>query len=313
MYAPKCPFCGCSKSVKCGLPRRRCGSCRRTFRVRQKKRRLRAVVESYVGDGTSYARLALRWGVSRSTAYRRLARALDGRAAPLDRTRRILGGCDGVCVLDGKHLRVGGLPFTIYVAWDRGVGVPIHAVVLAGGESDLGYWKLLTGLRHAGYAAKAFVSDGYPALMSFVAANFPDLPHQRCVVHAFMWVRSVVAPGKRSGWRKDAFVELARQVLWSDGLGEARLRLEAIAGVKGLGPKERRAVGIMRNALADTFTAGDPRWLHLNLPRSSNAIENVMGQIEARLKTRRGAKSFAASKSLVNEILLRVKRQVINQ
>ena len=50
-----------------------------------------------------------------------------------------------------------------------------------------------------------------------------------------------------------------------------------------------------------------------SLPRSSNAIENVIGQVEARLKTRRGIKSEASMELLVNELLLQVTEQTINQ
>ena len=281
--------------------------------MRQKKRRRRTVIEAYVGDGTTYARLGRRWGVDRSTAYRRLMRALKGRIRVIARTKRLLTKCDGICLLDGKHLRIGRRLFTIYVAWDRGLGRPINVHIREGGESDMGYWHLLVGLTHAGYAPKAFVSDGYPALKAFIAETYPDLPHQRCVVHTFMWVRSVVAPGKRKSWRQHSFVELARRILWARNFLIAKRRLEKLTAMRLLNPKEKKALAIMASALEQVFTNADARWRNLHLPRSSNAIENVMGQIEARLKTRRGTKSIAAIDALINEILLRVKRQIINQ
>lgn len=271
------------------------------------------MVEAYVGDGTTYARLGRRWDIHRSTAYRRLMKALGDRCTLLSRTRRRLSKCDGVCFLDAKHLRLKGTTFTIYVAWDRGFGRPVHFLLKEGGETDLWYWRLLVDLKHLEYVPKAFVSDGYPALRAFISDAYPDLPHQRCIVHVFMWMRSVIAPGKRAGVREQLFVGLARDILWSRSLAMAKRRLEKLEALESLLPKERKALSIMENALEQAFTYAGPRWKHLHLPRSSNAIENVMGQIEARLKTRRGAKSFAATKALLNEVLLRVKRQIINQ
>ena len=99
--------------------------------------------------------------------------------------------------------------------------------------------------------------------------------------------------------------------MWASDLKAARRRWNRLSKTKGLSHKERVAVELMRIALTACFVCKDPRWKDLDLPRSSNAIENVMGQIEARLKTRRGAKSLTALERLVNELLLRVSEQTI--
>jgi transposase-like protein len=313
MYHPKCKFCKSAKTVKFGLPRWKCGACKRTFRVRRAQRVSRARIEAYVEDRATFGRLGKRWNVDPSTAYRRVMRSLDGRIPLIDRTRRLLALCDGVCLLDAKHVRVEGRPHTLFVAWDRGLGRPIHFILRPGGESETGYWRLLLDLGRAGYAPKAFVSDGVPTLKSFLAEAYPDLPHQRCTVHVFMAARGKAAPGRRSSPRQSAFVGLLRMTLWSRGARTARRRLDRILDVPGLNSRETRSLDLVSRALEDCFVCSDPRYRHLKLPRSSNAIENVMGQIEARLKTRRGAKSCAALKALVNDVLLRVKRQNINQ
>lgn len=281
--------------------------------MRRPELRRRAVIEGYVGDRTNYARLARRWRVDRSTVYRRTQRALQRRLPLLARTKRNLTRCDRVVVLDGKHLRILGKLYTIFVAWDRGFKRPIHFLLRAGGEGELGYWKLMIDLRHAGYEPIAFISDGILSLKEFLAEMYPKLPHQRCTVHLFLAARAKAAPRRMATVRTSEFIEIIRRILWSRSLGEAQARLRRVWNTPNLTPRERRVLEFIWPALPPCFVCRDPQWRHLRLPRSSNAIENVIGQIEARLKTMRGVKSERAATLLINELLLRVKEQTINQ
>lgn len=314
MFHPRCATCGSPKTIKWGGKRWRCNKCGGTFRLKRSDVRDRAALAGYVLDRSTYSRLGERWKVDRSTAYRRVLRALTRCRSLLERTKRMLKKTDGVCLLDGKHVSVHGKTFTVFVAWDRGLGRPIHFLLKEGGEKELWYWRLMVDLRHAGYEPKAFVSDGFMALKEFIAASYPGLPHQRCAVHVFLRARSLIA---RGGFlrteRASLLVELLKRVIWSRTLASARKRLARVASVLGLSPGERRAIRFVSDALGECFVAVDPRWKHLHLPRSSNAIENAIGQIEARLKTRRGSKSAASLERLVNELVLRVKRQVTNR
>lgn len=314
MYHPLCPKCRSPKTIRHGGGRWICkrASCGKTFTLRRKDRRDRTAIEAYVGDRTTYARLGRRWGVNRSTAYRRVLRALLKRYSVLDRTKRSLEACDRACVLDGKTTWVGNKTYTIFVAWDRGLGKPIHFLIKEGGEKELWYWRLLMDLRWIGYEPKAFVSDGIVTLKEFLAEMYPTVPHQRCAVHVFLSARGKVVRGKwRTQERTDIFVELLRRILWSRTYAEASTRWNKVWRVKTLTRNERTALELVGRALRSCFVCKDKRWKHLHLPRSSNAIENVMGQIEAELKTRRGSKSLLSLTALVNEVLLRVATQTI--
>lgn len=317
MFHPTCPYCGARKTVKFGLPRWRCGRCRRTFRLKRKDRRDRAAIDGYVKDRSTFRRLAQRWKVSVSTAYERVRAALEKKRPLIERTKRLLGRHDGVLILDGKHLRIDGVRSTLFVAWDRGLGLPVHFLLREGGEKELWYWRLILDLRKVGYVPKAFVSDGIPALIEFLAEAYAGLPHQRCAVHVFLRARSVAAPRGRAQEeekeRASLFVELLKDVPWSASLPAARRKVSLTAALRPLLASERRTLHFIDDALAACFVAVDPKWKHLRMPRSSNAIENVIGQVEARLKTRRGTKSFASLEALVNELLLEVRRQVINR
>jgi hypothetical protein len=281
--------------------------------MRRKDHRDRAAIAGYILDRSTYRRLGIRWGVSHTTAIRRVHDALKRRMTLLERTKRLIPSCDGICILDGKHILIRGKLHMLFVAWDRGLGLPLHFMLKEGGEKELWYWKLLTDLKHIGYAPKGFVSDGIMTLKEFLKESYEDLPHQRCTVHVFLAARAKVGGGGKLNERTKEYTELLRQILWSRTQKEATRRLLKLWSIHGLLRGERVALEYIWSALPECFVCCDSKWKRLHLPRSSNAIENVMGQVEARLKTRRGAKSLVSSEMLVNEILLEVKHQVINQ
>ena len=313
MYQPSCPFCFARKVVKFGLPRWKCLKCKRTFRVRRKDHRDRKALEGYVLDRSTYRRLAKRWNVGLGTAYRRVQRALKKRSSLLERTKQHLHACDGVLVLDGKWISIQGKLHTCFVAWDRGFKRPIHFLLREGGERELWYWRLLVDLERLGYVPKAFVSDGIQSLKESLSDRYPDLPHQRCTVHIFLAARGKVMKGARINERSRDFVELLRRILWSRTLKEAQKRWEKLWNTPSLKRTERRALSFIYPILPDCFVCRDERFRSLKLPRSSNAIENVIGNIETRLKTMRGMKNIVAAERLINEVLLNVSEQSINR
>lgn len=312
MYCPICPHCGAHKTVKFGLPRWKCGRCKRTFRKRRQDLRDRSAIDGYTKDRSTYERLGVRWKVHRSTAYRRVQRALKRKRPLLERTKKNLHLCDGILILDGKHLRIHGKLWTLFVAWDRGFKKPVHFILKKGGEGDVPYWRLLVDLKRLGYMPKGFVSDGIPSLRELLSDLYPNLPHQRCTVHIFLAARAKVAIGRKISERSKDFIELLRIILWSRTHAEAKRRTQKLWEFHGLMNSERRALEYIWPTLPQCFVCRDRRFRRLHLPRSSNAIENVIGQVEARLKTRRGIKSDISIELLVNELLLQVSEQTIN-
>ncbi len=314
MYHPCCPFCKSPKTIKHGGGRWICKrlKCGHTFTLKNKSVRNRAAITGYVLDRTTYERLGKRWNVHRSTAYRRVRSALIKRYSLLERTKRNISACDGICILDGKTIYIHRQIFTLFVAWDRGLKKPIHFLLKEGGEKELWYWRLLLDLKRVGYVAKAFVSDGAYSIKELLEGAYAGLPHQRCTVHVFLAARSKVTSAYGStNERAQDFIALVRLILWSRTLAEAKRRLEKLVDMPQLKRGEYEALKMIYRALPQCFVCRDLKWRKLHLPRSSNAIENVMGQIEARLKTRRGTKSKNALELLTNEILLQASEQKI--
>lgn len=312
MKHPTCPYCHSRKTVKYGWPRWFCRKCKKTFRRRRTDTRDRTAIDAYTKDRSTYRRLGERWGVSHTTAIRRIRRALVRKKTLLARTKHHIQFCSGLCLLDGKHVLIGGKLHMLFVAWDLGLGQPIHFQLKEGGEKELWYWKMMTDLKHIGYVPEGFVSDGILTLKEYLMEAYPDLPHQRCTVHVFLAARGKIGGSGKTTERINDLIELVRRILWSRTLREAKTRFAKLWHTDYLTRRERRALEFIWSALSECFVCRDRRWRHLRLPRSSNAIENVMGQVEARLKTRRGTKSLASAELLVNELLIQIKPQTIN-
>lgn len=312
MKHPTCPHCHARKTVKYGWPRWLCQKCGKTFRRRRDDVRDRSAVDAYVKDRSTYRRLAERFDVSIGTAFNRVQRALTKKRSLLERTKNHLDECDGILVLDGKWIRIRGKPHTCFVAWDRGFKRPIHFLLKEGGERELWYWRLLLDLEKIGYVPKGFVSDGISSLKESLADRYPDLPHQRCTVHIFLAARAKVTGGGPADERAAKFIERLRSILWSRTLRGAKQKFQILWNTKRLTCAEREALKYIWPTLPECFVCRDERWKHLSLPRSSNAIENVIGNIEARLKTMRGTKNMLAAERLINEILIQVSPQTIN-
>jgi hypothetical protein len=281
--------------------------------MKRRDHRDRAAIAGYVLDRSTYRRLSKRWNISLGTAYNRVKRALDERQPLLSRTKQCLTSCDGIVLLDGKHVSIMGKTHTLFVAWDRGLGLPIHFRLQEEGEKELWYWKMMLELKYIGYTPNGFVSDGIVTLKEYLSEAYPTLPHQRCTVHIFLSLRGKLKGSGKKDERAQELIELVKRILWSKNLSVAEERLRCLQQTTHLQPKERPVLNLLAQTLPECFVCCDPKWKYLKLPRSSNAIENVMGQVEARLKTRRGTKSLASARLLVNELLLQVKRQVINQ
>ncbi|MDP2691516.1 MAG: transposase [bacterium] len=213
---------------------------------------------------------------------------------PLVRLRRVLSRASGILIMDGKFVRILGKSHCLHVAYDTAVGVVNYA--LDDSENATGYAVMMNLLKKEGYKPLAVVSDGHWGIRT-VAQDW-NLPHQRCVFHLLRELKKMlVVRGELYG---------ASQVLYSrmKGIWKAKT-LEIMADrVNQLrkisfcfhGKRHREALRWFWNHLHDAtlhFSFGG------TVPRTSNDLERLNGQIEARIKTMRGVKSKASLRNLI--------------
>lgn len=217
---------------------------------------------------------------------------------PLSAQKQHLAASKGILLLDGTFLKVRGEERVVLIAYDTILGVIDFFIDET--ENKTSYSLILARLRQNGYIFRCIVSDGHSSLESLIEEEC--IPHQRCHFHImqdldfFLSVR-----GERIG--KD-------QILYS--------RLKYILHCRALETLVER-LDLFRSHTIHLFPSTKHqkviRWFWNILPKAmmflsfetaevpttTGLLENLNGQIKARIKTMRGMKS---EKSLQNLLTL---------
>lgn len=244
--------------------------------------------EKWLKDRSTLRRIEERTDKSHMAHWKRVQAYAKCLPSPLDNFKRHINLASGILILDGKHVRIKGVNHCIHIAYDTQIGVVDYWIDCTENKTAYGY--LIARLKAAGYTFKCVVSDGHFGIVP--AMEEESLPHQRCLFHLLRNLKDFLS--------KSGSLQGGNKVLYS--------RLKYILKAKNIEALEKRVSGF-RTFSAPNFTTKKQKstlqWLwgilpqatiHLsfideNVPRTSNLLENLNGQIEARLKTFRGVKS----------------------
>lgn len=207
-----------------------------------------------------------------------------------------------LAIIDAKHLRIRGKKHTLFLATDA-KGKCLGSILLPGGETKAGYSLLLRQIQ----GLQAVVSDGGTGITSLIREK--GLAHQRCHVHLLRDLRNGLRISRLKRKRpigKTMIAKAARLLLRArDEKTKAHrlAHLERIAWIMydGWGLTERETIrGFIRKfPLAFAFL----RHPELTIPTTTNHVENLIGRIEARLKTMRGLKSLRSAELYIDALL----------
>jgi transposase-like protein len=238
-------------------------------------------------------RLGDRWNVSGSTAWRRIQNTLNKNitvdvlliAKPFQETNMIL--------LDAKHFVVRRMVYTLYVALNPHTSKPVTWILKKGSECRDGYDALLQHLKNRRLNIEAVISDNDQSIRSSINDWYPNAVQQKCAFHvlkkAFLKLN-----GRRmiqTQYGKKIWAIMRRIALEFDSYSKARAYL---LRMKIKYPPHQTAWNVLERNL-ETIYQFEKR-SDLNIPRTSNKIENFMGVIEQRMKTFR---SFKNTDSLI--------------
>ena len=192
-----------------------------------------------------------------------------------------------ILVLDATFTKTKGEDRAILIAYDTGVGVIDCWIDWT--ENATGYNLIFQHLDAVKYKPTCVVSDGHESILSVVRER--NLPHQRCVFHLLKDLK------RRLGKRSEAELHGKNRVLYSrikwifktKKIEDLPKRIEYFR--KEVEPLFQDRVGII-----EWFWEVLPSavlWLSYEeeVPRTSNILEGLNGQIKQRLKTMRGMKS----------------------
>lgn len=295
------------KTHKYGHRRWYCTDCSYTFRPVKKKRKVdKRWLDSYLLDGSSIRRLGVRWQVSHMTAYRRIQRTQNSKIQPekLIMFSQIIVSTQ--IYLDAKHFVIEKKPFTFYLALDVQSRLPIACIFLPRYELRIGYDRILGHLRAKNVQIKAIISDGHKGLLASIKDHYPNAIHQRCAAHVLQEVY------RKLGGRRFTKTIIAKKI-WPVMRNIALEFKNSFSARMYLGrmmkkyPEYYKAFKVFDKQLLGIYQFEKNK--KLNIPRTSNQIENFMGYLEQRLKTMRGMKTPQTTiKILCSLIAIKLKK-----
>ena len=209
-------------------------------------------------------------------------------------------------MLDVKHFRIHRKPYSLYVAINGATSKPLAWMLLPRYELRDGYDVILKHLRAEKRSIKAVISDWHQGILASVHDYYPKAIHQRCAAHVLMKAFSKLGGKKflRTGYGQEVWPVFKRIALEFKEEGLARMYL---GKMKKKYPRYYRGFKVLDNCLSDIYQF--QKKPNLDIPRTSNRIENFMGVLEQRLKTFRGTKTPKTTIRIITSfILIKYKR-----
>jgi len=263
-----------------------------TFRIPKNiTKKLRAAAEQWILDRSTLRRIEDRTGLDFTAKWRLVQQYAKHIPSPLENYIKNKEKASGVLLLDATFTKVKGRDIAIIIAYDTGVGVVNYWFDVT--ENATAYSYVLQRLDKAGYRPACIVSDGFSAILTVVQEK--GLPHQRCLFHLLKNLRKGLA--NEWGWKKPKdhiLYSRIKGIFKTNNIEDLPKRIDQFREFERIFPGRyeifRWFWAVLPNAV-----------LHLSyeedVPRTTALLENLNGQIKARLKTFRGVKS---EKSLHN-------------
>lgn len=277
-------------------------SCGKTFRIKNGKRvkQLRST-EKWLKDRSTLRRIEERTGESHMAHWKRAQAYSACIPSPLEHCNQFIEKASSILILDGTFTKVLGEERCIHIAYDTKLGVIDYWIDDT--ENKTAYAYMLARLKAVGYEMICAVSDGNISLLSLLDEE--KIPHQRCIFHVLLDLRIMLTVhGELSGSNRILYSRLKR-ILKSHTLEKLVQRIDDFRKMTAPIFQTSKQISVILwfwKIIADAT-------LHLSfephqVPRTSNLLENLNGQIKARLKTFRGVKSEESLNNLL-KILFR--------
>lgn len=287
---------------KHGARRRKCADCGKTFRVQNGTllSRSRAAAR-WILDRSPLRRIAVKTGHSHVSEWKKVQSYAGCIPSPLERCRARLRKASHILLLDGKHVRIAGRSYCIHIAYDTALGVVDYWIDVT--ENKTAYAYLFQRLGGVGYHPLCIVSDGHWGILSLVWEH--RLPHQRCIFHLLRelkWRLTGSFLGEFSTPKNRLPYSRIRNIFKTKRIEDLPLKIELFRRFQRAFTGQKKIFRWLWGVLESATT--HLSWEPGHIPATSNDLERVNGQIEARLKTFRGIKSEKSLNNLL-KILFR--------
>lgn len=175
-------------------------------------------------------------------------------------------------------------------------------------ETYLNYLLCFSRLQELGYVVLGVTSDWHGSLVSAVKTAFPDVPHQRCLVHTQRRCQSLLTrkPETEAGQNLLELVRLlnlvrnqAGEKIWLAWLKRFEERYGDFVKQRTYGINQEGKKGWwfthrnLRRAFLTLKTSLDNLFIYLenpNIEKDTNGLESEFSHLEGKLSNRRGLK-----------------------
>jgi len=247
------------------------------------------VVFDYVISKSSLQDIRRRYGVSRSTILNWLySISSTTLLIRIDSTR-----CSGIIQIDGKELKIKGRKKTVFLSIDAKTKQPLSFMV-CDVENKCTAEQFLKNLKEVYPREIRGITSDFGRgkfFLGVVKKVLPDVPHQVCLVHFMRYMWLFIPRTKRSKFylRNRLLKSLIKHVIWSSKREESLFWLERVNHFKPFfrASYHKRFIRSI-NKNYDVLTKFlDYDFLNTN----TNIVENMIRQLERKLKNLDGFKS----------------------
>lgn len=200
----------------------------------------------------------------------------------------------GILGLDGKPIKfAGGKKKTAFLAVDCGTKDLVHLDLIDDeNEKELEDFLLLIKEKLK-YPSSFIISDLGKGriLINLIKKIFPNVPHQACIVHFMRYVDTWLPKSKKSKYYKqNKFLrERIHKILFASNFKEADAFLEELLSLRS-----RFKVTYQNAVLKSLLKHYELFMQHFhyhNMPRDNNVVENIVKQLNRKLKQIDGFKN----------------------
>ncbi|MDI6892066.1 MAG: transposase [Actinomycetota bacterium] len=276
-----------------------CKDCKRYFNLRRNKRSRytrefkNETVKRYVEDNTSLRAIAKRMEVSRSMVLNWVSEAGKLCKDPIETDLKLNPSWSGILGIDGKPVSISGRKDVVLVAVDRLTKDLVHLQIVKA-ESEEDFENFLIEIRDIiKYPLTSLVSDlgKGKVLVKLVASIFPNTPHQICVIHFCRYVDMILPKSKKSEYhRQNTFLRgIIKDILFAKSLRESNKLYQLFNTVE-----DTFRVGYQKaiiKSIIEHYELLTSHFHHEHLPRDNNVTENVIKQLNRKLKLADGYQS----------------------
>lgn len=213
--------------------------------------------------------------------------------SPIETSIELNPSWSGILGLDGKPIKINGQKKTAFLAVDFGTKDLVHlALIDAEDEKELEVF--LFAIRDdLKYLCSFIVSDlgKGRVLVNLVKKVFPHISHQACVIHFMRYVDRTLPKSKKSKYYKqnNFLRDLIKKLLFASTFKEAEDALEELFKIKDRF-KIRYQKTVIKSLLKN-YPLLTQHFHYYKVPRDNNITENVIKQLNRKVKQIDGFKS----------------------